>query len=56
MGTGGSYLSGKEAGDVKPTARLHLVPRLRMHGAIPPLPNTSSWHGALLNSEYIFIA
>jgi len=23
-----------------------LVPRLRMRGAIPPLPNTSSWRGA----------
>jgi hypothetical protein len=25
---------------------LHLVPRLRMRGAVPPLPNTSSWRGA----------
>jgi len=28
------------------TTHLHLVPRSRMHGAIPPLPNTSSWRGA----------
>jgi len=24
---------------------IHLVPRLRMRGTIPPLPNTSSWRG-----------
>jgi len=28
---------------VKLTTHLHLAPRLRMRGAIPPLPNTSSW-------------
>jgi hypothetical protein len=28
---------------VKLTTHLHLVPRPRMRGAIPPLPNTSSW-------------
>jgi len=26
------------------------LPRLRMHGAIPPLPHTSSWHGAWLST------
>jgi hypothetical protein len=26
------------------------APRLRMHGAIPPLPHTSSWHGAYLST------
>jgi hypothetical protein len=31
---------------VKLTTHLHLVPRPRMYGAIPPLPNTSSWRGA----------
>jgi len=31
---------------VKLTTHFHLVPRLRIHGAIPPLPNTSSWRGA----------
>jgi len=30
---------------VKVTTHLHLVPRLRMCGAIPTLPNTSSWYG-----------
>jgi hypothetical protein len=28
------------------TTHLHLVLMSRMHGAIPPLPNTPSWHGA----------
>lgn len=31
---------------VKPAAQLHLVPRLRMCGAIPPLPYPSYWCGA----------
>jgi hypothetical protein len=30
------------------TTHLLLVSRLRMHGAIPPLPNTPSWRGAQL--------
>jgi hypothetical protein len=33
---------------VKLTNHLHLVPRSRMHGAIPPFPNTPSWCGAQL--------
>jgi hypothetical protein len=33
---------------MKLTPHLHLVPRSRMHGAIPPLPNTPSWRGAQL--------
>jgi len=28
------------------TTYIHLLPRLRIYGAIPPLPITSSWHGA----------
>jgi hypothetical protein len=28
-------------------AHLHIMPRLRMRGTIPPLPNTSSWHLSL---------
>jgi hypothetical protein len=28
------------------TTHLHLVLRLRMHGAIPPLPHMFVWHGA----------
>jgi len=31
---------------VELTTRLHLLPRLRMGGATPPLPDTFSWHGA----------
>jgi hypothetical protein len=30
---------------------LHLVPRLRMHWAIPPLPRTSSWRGTYLSTR-----
>jgi len=30
---------------VKLTTNLHLVPRLKMCGAIPPFPHTSSWRG-----------
>jgi hypothetical protein len=28
------------------TTHLHLAPRLRMHGDIPPIPHTLSWRGA----------
>jgi len=31
--------------------RQHLVPRLRKCGAIPPLPNTSSWRGNYLSTR-----
>jgi hypothetical protein len=30
---------------LKLTTHLHLVPRLRMRGAVPPLFHTSSWRG-----------
>jgi hypothetical protein len=33
---------------VKLTTHLHLVLRSRMCGAIPPFPNTPSWHGTQL--------
>jgi hypothetical protein len=29
---------------------LHLVPWIKLFGAISPFPYTSSWHGALLNA------
>jgi hypothetical protein len=35
---------------VKLPTLLYLVLRLRMLEAIPPLPNTSSWRGALLST------
>jgi hypothetical protein len=40
VGTGGSFPGGKAAGAWR-------VQRSRMHGAIPPLPNTSSWRAYL---------
>jgi hypothetical protein len=33
------------------TTRLHLVPRLRLRGAIPSLLHTSSWRDTLLSAE-----
>jgi hypothetical protein len=38
-GTGESFSGGKEAGVVNLTTHLHVVPKLRMHVAIPPLPH-----------------
>jgi hypothetical protein len=37
MGTRGSFLGGKAAGACTLTTHLHIVPRSRMRGAIPPL-------------------
>jgi hypothetical protein len=33
---------------VELTTHLHLVPRARTRGGIPPFPNTPSWRGAQL--------
>jgi hypothetical protein len=41
-GVVGSYFGGKMAQAWSWPTHLHLAPRLRMRGAIPPLPNTSS--------------
>jgi len=41
FGTGGSFLGCKAVSDVKPTADIHLVPRLNISGAMLPLPHTS---------------
>jgi hypothetical protein len=38
-----TFLRGQSSRDVKVTTHLHLVPRLRMHGAIPALLHMSSW-------------
>jgi len=46
MSTRVSFLGGKVAGVVKLATHLHLVPRSRMRGAIPLLPNTLPWRGA----------
>jgi hypothetical protein len=35
--------------EVKLTTHLRLVPKIRMHGDIPPLPNTSSLRDATLS-------
>jgi len=40
---------------VKFTTHFLLVPRLRMRGAITPLPHTSSWCGTWLNTESFLI-
>jgi hypothetical protein len=44
------FLWGWSGRSVKLTTHLHLVPRSRMRGAIPPLPYTSSWRGAKLST------
>jgi hypothetical protein len=49
MSTGGSFHGDKAAW----AWHLHLVPRLTMRGAIPPLPHTSSWRGAELSTGYM---
>jgi len=36
---------------MKLTTHLRLVPRSRIRGAIPPLPNTPSWPGAQLKAQ-----
>jgi len=45
MGTWGNYPGDRVTRVVKLTTHLLLLPRLRMHGAIPPLPLISSWRG-----------
>jgi hypothetical protein len=36
---------------VKLTTHLHLVQRLRIRGAVPPLTHTTSWHGVQLSTQ-----
>jgi hypothetical protein len=33
------------------TTHLHIVPKSRMRGVIPPLPNTPSWHSDQLKNR-----
>jgi hypothetical protein len=40
--------------DVKLTTHLHIVPRSRLHGTIPPFPNTPSGRGAKLKHRDVF--
>jgi len=42
VGTRGSFPGGKRVHGVNVIPDLHLAPRLKMRGAIPPLPNTYS--------------
>jgi hypothetical protein len=42
----GALSLGVKRRGVKLNTHLHLVPRSRMRGAIPPLPNKPSWRGA----------
>jgi hypothetical protein len=49
MGTRDSFPGLKRRG-VKLSTHLHLVPRSRMRGAVLPLLNTSSWHGAYIST------
>jgi hypothetical protein len=44
------WVPGARSLAVKLTTHLHLVPRSRMRGAIPPLPNTSLWRGTYLST------
>jgi len=41
---------------VKLTTHLRLVSRLRIHDAVSPLLYVFPWRGALLSTEYIFMA
>jgi hypothetical protein len=50
IGTGSCFYGVKSAGRYKLTTYLHLVPRLRMSGAISPLP-TSSWRDVFVSTR-----
>jgi hypothetical protein len=52
MGTRGSFPGGKAAGVAKLTTHLHLVPKLRMHRAIPPLPQYASMEWCLVKKKH----
>jgi hypothetical protein len=54
-GTGNSFPEVQRSG-MKLTTYIHLVPRLRMRGAILPFPHTSSWRGVYLSIGYVFMA
>jgi len=49
MSTGGSFARSKSSQGTKLTTHHHLVLRLRMHAAIPPVPKMPSWNGASLS-------
>jgi hypothetical protein len=49
VGTGSSYSGDKAARGLKLAIQLDVVSKLRVHGAVPPLPHTSSWRDAELS-------
>lgn len=49
----GLFLQGRSNYNMKLTTYLHVVPRLRIHGDVPPVSHTSSWHGAYLVVQLI---
>jgi len=48
VNTEGSFLG------IKPTTCLHLMLRLQLQGAIPPLPYTPSWYSAYETQEQLY--
>jgi hypothetical protein len=46
MGSGGDFPGGLSGRVVKLATDLHLVPKAKDGGTIPPLSHTSSWHSA----------
>jgi hypothetical protein len=55
MGTGGSFPPGQSGRSVKLTTHLHLEPRLRMRGDIPPLPQYVSMPWYAFSPEIILL-
>jgi hypothetical protein len=55
MGTTHLFTWGQSVQGVKVTTRLHLVLRLRIPGAIPPLSHTSSWWDNFLTLHLILL-
>jgi hypothetical protein len=51
MGTRGSFSGGRNGRGVKLTTHLHLVPRSRMRGAIPPLPQSAFMVWCLVKAQ-----
>lgn len=37
------------------SALFHLVPRFRMHGAVPPFPKIPAWRHVQLSTEFFFL-
>lgn len=50
-------LFGQRSNDetVKPSTHLHLVSKIKMRGAVPPLPHITSWNGTVLSTETAYL-